>query len=171
MEWLTIVGYGAGYGLAFSVLFGVAVFAGAAISRDFLLNDYPLAVQERYGKPKSARGRRVAVVFAVVIWGVCGVPLLIVALITLNGALDGGLGFVSAALCAALMFATLSVFDLVVLDWIILAGLRPRLLIPPGTEDMKEYRDLRFHLVAAAKGSPLIGIVGLIAGGIAALFV
>ena len=34
---------------------------------------------------------------------------------------------------------------------------------------MAEYRDLRFHLSAALKGSPLIIVVGLIAGGIAAL--
>ncbi|MFC5749884.1 hypothetical protein [Actinomadura rugatobispora] len=169
MEWSTIVGYGLGYGLVLSVLFSAAVLAGAAVSTDFLLNDYPPALQERYGRPKSARGRRVAVAFGVFVWGVCGLPLMTIAMITLDGALDGGLGFVSAALCAALIFATLSVFDLVVLDWIVFAGLRPRVLVLPGTEGMAEYRDLRFHLVAAAKGSPLIPAVGLVTGGAAAL--
>lgn len=165
MEWSTVVGYGVGYGLILSVLFTVAVFIGAAISRDFLLNDYPPAIQQRYGKPKSARGRRVAVCFGVAVWGVCGVPLMTIAMITLDTALADGVDFVSAAVCAALVFATLTLYDLVVLDWIIFAGLRPRLLVLPGTEGMKEYRDLRFHLVAAAKGSPLIIIVGLVTGG------
>ncbi|MFB7527423.1 hypothetical protein ACFC0C_04070 [Streptomyces sp. NPDC056178] len=54
-------------------------------------------------------------------------------------------------------------------DWFILAGLRPRLLVLPGTEDMAEYRDLRSHLSAALKGSPLIIIVGLVTGGASAL--
>ncbi|MBT2214133.1 hypothetical protein [Actinomadura sp. NEAU-AAG7] len=169
MQWSAVVGYGVGCGAALSVVFTAAVFAGAALSRDFLLNDYPPAIQERYGRPKSARGRRVAVWFGVVVWGVAGLPLLTAAMVGLDGALDGGLTFLPAALCAALVFATLALWDLVVLDWIIFAGLRPRLLVLPGTEGMAEYRDLRFHLTAAIKGSPLIAVVGLVTGGVAAL--
>ncbi|MFC9221463.1 hypothetical protein ACFT8W_11895 [Streptomyces hygroscopicus] len=170
MQWSVIIKYGVGYGLVLSVLFTAAVFAGAAISRDFLLNDYPPAVQERYGKPKSARGRRVAVLFGVFVWGACCVPLMVAAMIGLDGALDDGLAFLPAAVCAALVFATLTVYDLVVFDWIIFAGLRPRLLVLPGTEGMREYRDLRFHLIAALKGSPLIIFVGLATGGLAVPF-
>ncbi|WP_407555294.1 hypothetical protein QOM21_35975 [Streptomyces sp. Pv4-95] len=169
MQWSAVLGYGLGYGLVLSVLFTASVFAGAAMSRDFLLNDYPPAIQRRYGRPKSARGRRVAVLFGAFIWAVCGLPLMIAAMIGLDGALDGGLEFLPAAVCAALVFATLTVWDLVVFDWIIFAGLRPRLLVLPGTEGMAEYRDLRFHLGAAVKGSPLIVVVGLLTGGIAAL--
>ncbi|GIG68456.1 hypothetical protein [Phytomonospora endophytica] len=170
MQWSTVIAYGTGYGLALSVLFTAGVFAGAALSRDFLLDDYPEAIQRRYGRPKSARGKRVALVFGIFVWGVCGVPLMTAAMVGLDGALDDGLGFLPAAVCAALVFATLVVFDTVVLDWIILAGLRPQLLVLPGTEDMAEYGDLRFHLVAALKGSPLIVVVGLVTGGLAALF-
>ncbi|MFJ6569952.1 hypothetical protein ACIQNU_21275 [Streptomyces sp. NPDC091292] len=169
MQWSAVVGYGLGYGLALSVLFTAAVFAGAALSRDFLLNDYPPAIQRRYGRPKSARGRRVATLFGVFVWAVCALPLMVAAMIGLHDALDDGLEFLPAAVCAALVFATLTVWDLVVLDWIIFAGLRPRLLALPGTEGMPEYRDLRFHLGAAVKGSPLIVVVGLLAGGIATL--
>lgn len=169
MQWSAVLGYGLGYGLVLSVLFTAGVFAGAALSRDFLVNDYPPAIQQRYGRPKSARGRRVAVLFGVFIWAGCGLPLMTGAMIGLDGALHGGLDFLSAAVCAALVFATLTLWDLVVLDWIILAGLRPRLLVLPGTEGMAEYRDLRFHLDAALKGSPLIIAVGLLTGGIAAL--
>ncbi|QES38666.1 hypothetical protein DEJ48_39470 [Streptomyces venezuelae] len=170
MQWLTVIQYGVVYGLVLSVLFTVAVFAGAAVSRDFLLNDYPPAVQERYGRPKSARGKRVAVLVAVFVWGVCGIPLMTSAMVGLSGALSGGLAFLPAAVCAALVFATLSVYDLIVLDWIILVGLRPRLLILPGTEGMPEYGDMGFHLGAALKGSPLIIVVGLVTGGLTTLF-
>lgn len=169
MEWSTVVAYGVGYGLALSVAFTVALFAGAAASRDFLLNDYPEPIQERYGRPKSARGRRVAVAFAVVVWGVCGVPLLTAAMVGLDGALEDGLDFRSAAVCAGLVMLTLSLWDLFVVDWAVFAGLRPRLLVLPGTEGMEEYRDLRFHAVAALKGAPLVVVVALVAGGLAAL--
>lgn len=171
MQWLTIVEYGVGYGLALSLVFTAAVFAGAAASRDFLLDDYPPAIQERYGRPKSARGRRVAAWVGVFVWGVCGIPLMTLAMVELGDALDGGLAFLPAAICAALVFATLSVYDLIVLDWIILVGLRPRLLVLPGTEGMPEYGDMGFHLAAALKGSPLIVVVGLVTGGLSALFV
>ncbi|GHH25029.1 hypothetical protein [Streptomyces lanatus] len=122
MQWSLIIRYGVGYGLVLSVLFTAATFAGVATSRDFLLDDYPPAIQERYGKPKSARGRRVAGLVGMVVWGACGVPLLTAAMIGLDAALDDGLTFLPAALCAALVFATLTVYDLVVLDWIIFAG-------------------------------------------------
>jgi hypothetical protein len=170
VQWSAVLGYGLSYGLVLSVLFTAGVFAGAALSRDFLLNDYPPAIQRRYGRPKSARGHRTALLFGVFLWAVCGIPLMIGAMTGLDGALPGGLDFLSAAVCAALVFATLAVWDLVVFDWIIFAGLRPRLLVLPGTEGMAEYRDLRFHLVAALKGSPLIVVVGLLTGGIATLF-
>ncbi|MFF9899684.1 hypothetical protein [Streptomyces longispororuber] len=169
MQWSVVLGYGLGYGLALSVLFTAALFAGAALSRDFLLNDYPPAIQRRYGRPKSARGRRVAVLFGVFVWAVCGLPLLTAAMVGLDGALDDGLEFLPAAVCGALVFATLTVWDLLVVDWAILAGLRPRLLVLPGTEGMAEYRDLRFHLDAALKGTPLILVVGLLTGGVATL--
>lgn len=39
----------------------------------------------------------------------------------------------------------------------------------PGTEGMSEYRDLGFHTVEALKGSPLVVVVGLAAGGVVAL--
>ncbi|WP_031164333.1 hypothetical protein [Streptosporangium roseum] len=74
--------------------------------------------------------------------GACFLPLLVVALLDLRATTGGDLGFLPAAACAAIVFATMSVYDLVVIDWLILAGLRPRLMTLPGTEGMKEYRDL-----------------------------
>ena len=136
------------------------------MSRDFLLGDYPKAIQERYGKPRSARGRTVAMWVGIVFWGACFLPLLSAALLDLRAAIGGDLGFWPAAACAAIAFATMMLYDLLVLDWLILAGLRPSLMILPGTAGMREYRDLRFHLVQALKGSPLILVVGVIAGGV-----
>ncbi|GAA3093527.1 hypothetical protein GCM10017600_80350 [Streptosporangium carneum] len=168
MEWSVLVGYGVTYGLVVSVLFTVALFVGAAVGRDFLLDDYPPAVRERYGRPKSVRGRRTAIGFGLFFWGGCCVPLMVLAMSRLGAELGGDVGFLRAAVVGAVGFLTLSVYDLVVVDWIVFAGLRPRLLALPGTEGMEEYRDLRFHAVAAAKGSPLIVVVGVVVGGVVA---
>ncbi|TMS00545.1 hypothetical protein [Nonomuraea basaltis] len=168
MQWSSVAGLGVGYGLVVSVLFTLALIAGFLVSRDFLLGDYPPAIQERYGRPRSARGRRVALWVGVVFWGLCFLPLLAVAILHLRATVGGDLGFLAAAVCAAIVFGTMSVFDLVVLDWLIFAGLRPRFMVLPGTEGMPEYRDLKFHLVEGAKGSPLIVVVGLVAGGVVA---
>jgi hypothetical protein len=91
------------------------------------------------------------------------------AILHLRSALGSDLGFAAAAVAGAVMFATMSLFDLVVLDWIVLVGLRPRLMVLPGTEGMPEYRDLGFHAVATLKGSPLVVVVGLAVGGVVAL--
>ncbi|MEV0383651.1 hypothetical protein [Nonomuraea sp. NPDC050643] len=170
MHWNAILSHGAGYGLVMSLLFTAALLAGFAVSKDFLLGDYPPAIQERYGRPRSARGRKVAVWVGALFWGAVFLPLLTVALLDLRASLGGGdLGFWQAAACAATAFATMSLYDLVVLDWLVIAGLRPSLMVLPGTEGMKEYRDLRFHAVEALKGSPLILVVGLVAGGLTML--
>ncbi|MER5997761.1 hypothetical protein ABT120_04255 [Nonomuraea angiospora] len=80
-------------------------------------------------------------------------------------------GLVMSVLFTAGVFAgaALSLFDLVVLDWIVLVGLRPGLLVLPGTEGMPEYRDLGFHAVEALKGGPLVVVVGLAVGGVVSL--
>ncbi|MFI7233207.1 hypothetical protein ACIBO5_59395 [Nonomuraea angiospora] len=165
MQWSLIFGYACAYGLAMSVLFSAGVLVGGALSRDFLLNDYPEAIQERYGKPRSERGRRVATWFGVLFWGGCALPLMVAAMLHLRSSLGSDLGFAGGAVVGAVMFTTLVLVDLVVLDWIVFAGLRPRIMVLPGTEGMPEYHDLAFHAVAALKGSPLIVVAGLVAGG------
>ncbi|WP_219463573.1 hypothetical protein [Nonomuraea rhizosphaerae] len=101
-------------------------------------------------------------------WGGCCVPPATVALLMMRADLGTDLGFWTAAATGAVMFTTMSLYDLVILDWLVVAAIQPRLLTLPGTEGMPEYRDLRFHAVAALKGSPLIPIVGLLTGAIAA---
>ncbi|MCP2169741.1 hypothetical protein [Goodfellowiella coeruleoviolacea] len=165
MRWSLVLSCGVGFGLVLSVLFTAALFAGAAVSRDFLLADYPPEIQRRYGRARSERGRRVATWVGVLFWGGCCPPLAAGAVLTLSSALGGDVGFAHAAATGAVMFATLTVFDLVILDWVIFAGLRPRVFTLPGTEGMAEYRDLRFHAVAALRGSPLIVVAGLLLGG------
>jgi hypothetical protein len=166
MNWNAILFHGTGYGLVMGLIFTIALLAGAAVSRDFLLGDYPAEIQRRYGRPRSERGRKVAIWVGILFWGAAFLPLLAAALLHLRATLGGGdLGFWQAAACGAVAFTTLSLYDLIVLDWIVLAGLRPRIMVLPGTEGMKEYRDLAFHAVAALKGSPLILVAGLVAGG------
>lgn len=47
----------------------------------------------------------------------------------------------------ALVIATLfAIFDIVVIDWLIICTWRPRRLVYPGTEDCAGWRDYGFHV-------------------------
>lgn len=55
-------------------------------------------------------------------------------------------------LYTTIILQTFNVFDLIVLDWLIVVAWRPALVVLPGTEGMPDYRDLGFHLRAFTKG-------------------
>ncbi|WP_051753325.1 hypothetical protein [Streptosporangium amethystogenes] len=56
--WAALTSWALIYGLAVSALFTAVLFGGALTARDFMVQDYPPAIRDRYG-PKSPRGQRV----------------------------------------------------------------------------------------------------------------
>lgn len=156
-----------GYGLAVGALFTAVLFLGALASRDFLLQDYPPAIRERYGRPKSARGRRVAAVSAAVV-AVGLVGILATAVWHLPAIVpDPGLFVVFAFVWVILQ--TFNVYDLVVLDWLVVAVWRPAVVVLPGTEDMPEYRELGFLVRGFFKGVVILTVLAAVVTGIHAL--
>jgi hypothetical protein len=160
MAWGAVVGQSVLYGLLLSVLFTVVLVGGQLTARDFLAHDYPPAIRDRYGH-KSRRGQRVAVVasvlFAAILLGV-----LTAGLLTVRARTGQPLSFGTAFVVAEVSLMTANVFDLVVLDWLIVVTLRPRFVVLPGTEDMPEYRDWRFHAAGFAKGTVMLSALALL---------
>jgi hypothetical protein len=64
----------------------------------------------------------------------------------LGDGLGGSLGFWPGFVFGAILIAALHVFDLLVVDWLLLCTIRPRWLVRPGTQGMPEYRDWLFHV-------------------------
>lgn len=108
------------------------------------LQDYPQPIQERYG-PKSAEAERLtklwAIPFFVVLFG--GV---FVANRRLRRANGGTLSPTAAFANAYLLFLSFWLFDLTIIDWLIMVGMKPSFVILPGTEEMADYEDAMFHL-------------------------
>ncbi|WP_371786511.1 hypothetical protein [Streptosporangium subroseum] len=144
-----MIGWGLAYGFAVSALFSAVLLGGALAARDFMVQDYPPAIRNRYG-PKSPRGQRVTRIAGVVV--AAGViAILVTAMIHLY-AIAPEAGFVTALAYAATILITFNVFDLIVLDWLVVVRWRPSIVVLPGTEGMDAYDDMSFHLVGFAKG-------------------
>ena len=95
---------------------------------------------------------------------------LIFFVIVLSGVayLSGCRSFKSTFLHVFILFMTVNIYDLIVLDWGIFC--HSRKLRIPGTEDMdKEYRDYWFHAKGACVGTVLGAVVALLSGGLVQL--
>jgi hypothetical protein len=60
-------------------------------------------------------------------------------------------------------------FDLLVLDWLIMVRIRPKFIILPGTEDMDIYNDYGFHFRGFLKGTVLTLLASLVIAGFVVL--
>lgn len=172
MHWPTLLPLSLGYSLLYCVLFTGLLLLGQAISRDTMLPDYPPAIQERYG-PRSERGTRTARLLGAVN-GLLFVLVPVLAMADLGARVGEAPGFAEGFVFGTILFLVLTIVDLLVLDWWLFCTVRPALLVLPGTEDMPEYRDKRFHfdvLVPKPFPYPLLFIpaYGLAVGGITAL--
>lgn len=75
--------------------------------------------------------------------------------------LSGKQTFSTAFLHVLILFTTVNLYDLVVLDWIIFC--HSKKLMIPGTEDMtEEYKNPIHHLIGALKGCVIGGAVALL---------
>jgi hypothetical protein len=90
---------------------------------------------------------------------------LIAIILSLAAYFSGAESFSSAYFHVFMLFFTVNIYDMVVLD----IGLfcHSKKLRIPGTEDMdKEYRSPWFHVVGAIKGTVIGAVVALLSGGI-----
>ncbi|KAA9394561.1 hypothetical protein FCK90_07015 [Kocuria coralli] len=61
------------------------------------------------------------------------------------GARHAGAGFLELALMALVVNALFALFDLLVIDWLMICTWRPRRLVYEGTEDCAGWGDYGFH--------------------------
>lgn len=108
------------------------------------LQDYPQAIQDRYGT-KSAAAKRWALFWAVPFFAIL-VGGTIYSNIQLRRAHNGRLSRQAAFANAYLLLLSFWLFDLTIIDWLIMVGMKPSFAILPGTEGMAEYEDAMYHL-------------------------
>lgn len=139
-----------------SALLGAIVMSSLAYDAEMWHQDYPPDVQERAG-PMSERAKRERLVVAVPLFAVLfGAPVL--SNLKLKRERGGTLSFAAAAANAYAVWLAFNLFDLLVLDYLILIELKPRFAVLAGTEGMPSYSDLRFPFLGFLKGL-VIGLV------------
>ncbi len=133
-----------------STALGAIILVSLSYNAEIWLDDFPPAIQAQAG-PMSPRAKRqrllVALPFLAILVG--GPVDSNLALMREHG---GHLPFLAAFLNAYAIATVFNVFDLLVLDYLILQGVQPAWAILPGTEGMAEYHDVRFHFRGFVKG-------------------
>jgi len=168
MDWNTVLTTSLIYSVVAVVLFSAILLGGVLTARDAMVQDYPPAIQERFG-PKSPRGERVARVLGVLM-ALLMLGIAIGGIATLKDRLGGDIGFWPGFVFGKVLLIVINIFDLVVLDWLLFCWIQPSFMVLPGTEGMPEYRDWKFHLkvlVPRPVPWPLLFIpgYGLVVGG------
>jgi hypothetical protein len=94
---------------------------------------------------------------------------IIALVIRLNTIANESLTFGMVFWSVLIAVMTFNLFDLLVLDWLIFAGITPRFIVLPGTEGLAGYKDFAFHVKGFAIGMGLSVVFSAITAGIAVL--
>lgn len=116
--------------------------------------------------PKTAVEKRAAIWYAI--------PLFVILIggtfySTYTFQVASGAGFMPVFLHAAIIILTISTFDLVFIDWLLLNTLTPKWVVFPGTEGFAGYKDYAFHGRAHLKALPAQIIGAAICAGLVLL--
>ena len=155
------------HGAIYSLCLSVALLLMALANPRLMLQDYPKSIQ-RSVPPKTKREK-----LGTFTWGLpyTLTMLFYPFLLGLYYAQLYNLGFGQVITFVWGVTLLFNVFDLIVIDWLIVCAITPKFVIIPGTEGNAGYKDYWFHFVAFLKGiiitfalSVLIsGLINLIA--------
>lgn len=133
-------------GALLSGVLGALALGSLYYNAEIWHQDYPPEVREKAGPMSAAAKRQRAVVAVPLVLALFGIP--VYSNLKLKRRNRGELSFLSAFVNAYAVGQTWNLFDLLVLDYLLLFKLRPDFAVLPGTEGMAAYDDFSF----AAKG-------------------
>lgn len=152
------------YGGLLSLMMSGIIFASFFISPRIWLDSAPADIRQAAGG-MSVRDRQAKrVVSLVTMVGVLAlISQSIVRLIVLGG---GHVSFLDVALSVFLLIQVFNVVDLLLIDWLLIATIRPSFVVFPGTEHLASYRDYGFYFRGFLKGIFGALIVSLVSAGV-----
>ena len=136
--------------------FGSVIVAGILVAltsanRRILLQDYPQEVQARV-PPLNDREKRLRAVATVLFLG----SMVVVFLVSdqrLKADNGGSLPLVLAFVNTYLLFLFFNLFDLIVVDYLIISVWKPKFTVLPGSEGLEHlYQNFTYHFKAFLKG-------------------
>lgn len=163
LKWIVIDG------LLFSLGLGISMLIALYLNPRVMLQDYPESIKSKV-PPQTAAEKRQQLVLGLV-WLVIIAISLIHFIGQFRAESSNPLSFPVLFLNIYLLFMVFNVFDLVVLDLLILTVWRPKALYIQGMENFNFENPVRFHTIAFVKGVGIIAIPSLIVSVIATLLV
>jgi hypothetical protein len=167
--------------MAFADIFYPALFYGAIVSLlitalviilfrwnpEIFVHDLPPKLQERYGpvRDKTRRDSRMANIAVFLLLA----GLLVFMIVDLYRRAGGAPGFWAIFLTLFIAMQTFNVIDLLFFDWLLVATLKPKAMMIPGTETWEGHADYAFHFRGFLKGFVGITAASLVFGGMAVL--
>jgi len=159
LNWQVVVYDALICGVGLSLVLTLFAALSGAIALDMFVDNYPPAIQAKYG-PMSARAARLRPFIAALLFiTIFGIPL--VGLFALQAQV-GALPFLPALAFSVIALLTFNTFDLLILDWLFFCTIQPRAMVLPGTAGMPAYRDYRFHFVGFLKGLGFSAVASLL---------
>ena len=163
MDWWTHV---LAWSAAGSTVAALVLLVVLALAPYGFLHDFPEDVRKAAVPPTAAQRR------AGIVGGAVFMVVLLAALAT--PAITWGIAHPDAswwslAAMAVVALAVFTLVDLVVIDWLVICALRPRVLLLPGTEQCAGWGDYGFHLREALqpKALALFPVFGAVIGTVA----
>lgn len=164
MEISQLLQLGLFWGTALGLVFSIGMLIIGRVNAEIILNDYPPDIRARYG-PMSERTRKQANLAGILLLAVLG--SVVVLALGQYREITGGFTFINTFFFTTILFQTWNLIDLVLLDWLLLLGLKPGFMILAGTEGMAGYQDYGFHFRKFLNGIVFTLVPSLIATGLA----
>lgn len=114
------------------------------------VGDAPADVQAAAG-PMSEVDRHAKRVAGIVTLGLL-LGIVAMSLVRLGQVKGGALTFTEVALSTFIVFMVFNLVDLLLIDWLLVATVRPRFVVLPGTEQLAGYGDYGFYFRGFLKG-------------------
>ena len=150
------------HGCIFSAILTLALLIIGLKSPRLMLQDYPKSIRDA-APPKTKEEKRQGIIFGIPFFlNFVGYPLGI-AIYTASHQYQTFLQTFSL-IWGITLFGNL--YDLVVLDWLIICFITPKLVVIPGTEGTKGYKDYYFHFIGFLKGLLITFILSMVLSGI-----
>lgn len=142
-----------------SLWMAIVVLVSLWWNPEIWIHDYPPEIRAAL-PPKSEKARRQTVWVSILVFGgLLGLlAWLVVQLYEASGSFPG---FWEVALALWIAMQIFNVFDLLILDWLLIETFRPRFVFMPGTEAFADRRFYSFHFHGFLKGFVGITVVSV----------
>ena len=169
MNWELVIKESIAIGMGLSTVLTIMIVVSFMINKEMWLRNYPPDVQAKWG-PISANARGQHFIFAIFFFAIL-LGAMVYDVIRLERVLGTPPSYLEISASIVIVFVLFNLVDAVIIDWLILQVLWPKLGVLPGTEGMSGYKDARRWTRNLLKGFVLAPLAGVLVAGVVFFFV